>query len=78
MEPLSPDIESALGAHLVDRINDIVAEFCKDQRGILIDGEPDAAIMLAGAVYGDPDEVMARCLKRGIPVMIENPGVLLQ
>ena len=78
IDPISAEIQSALGDHFMDEFNGLIDEYRRLQRGILIYGEDDndIAVRLADAVYGDADAVMAQCLKRRIPIMIENPEIM--
>ena len=73
--PITQDMELIFDERFISRINDLLTGFSKEQWGMLVDCNIDKAIMLADAVYGDADEVMARCVNRGIPVMIENPDI---
>lgn len=76
MDPILRDVKYAFDSSFIEGLNDQVDEYRREQWGILIEGDPDDAVRLADAVYGDSDEIVARCLKRGIPVMIENPEIL--
>ena len=72
-DPILSDIEDIFDTDFVDQINDFLDEYRRECWGILVGDDTEDAVMLADAVYGDADEMVARCLKRGIPVMLENP-----
>lgn len=75
IDAIGYDIENAFGPQFIENLNCLIDEFRREQWGIVVEDTVDKAILMADAVYGDADLVMARCVKRGIPVMIENPEI---
>ena len=71
------DDAAAFGVDFINRINEMIEEFRDGGWGILdTSDDPEAAINIADAVYGDSNHILAKCMERGIPAMIQNPDIL--
>ncbi|MBO6298437.1 MAG: LicD family protein [Lachnospiraceae bacterium] len=77
-----PQPALALSVELFDRnvwleYRSVLEEYRTQGWGILDESEdPEMAIALADAYYGDPDPVMQRCRAAGKPVMIADAGIV--
>ncbi len=70
------DVEAFPGS-FVDEMNKLQKEFEAGGWGILdTTDDPEVAIKLADAIYGDKGYIVARCMEKGIPVMIQNPDII--
>ncbi len=76
IDPLIFETESVFNPDLIERMNSLVDEYLREKWGILCKEDTEEAIMLADAVYGDSDYIVAKCLKRELPVMIQDPNII--
>ena len=74
--PVIPeDLAEAFGQSFVDEYNGIISQFKEEAWGRLTDSS-DIDTDNIDAVYGDPDELMARFVESGRPIMIQNVSSL--
>ena len=64
--------------HMLEEYKKIVEMYKKDEVGIYDDtSDMSRAIIIADAYYGDPSSLVTLCKAISMPVMLQNPHVIL-
>ncbi len=63
----------------LEGLNDIIEEYKKEAWGVF-DASDNKEIIIdtTDAFYGDADYIATKCIEKGIPVMLQNPQILIK
>ncbi len=65
------------GRSFTENMNKLLEEYKKEGWGILDSSDdPENAVNVADAVYGDKEYAVSKCIEKGMPVMIQNPEII--